>query len=451
MSSRVPEPPAEERPPLSRDPSMWGMTVTQFLGAFNDNLFKQLVLLLCVDVSLRGGDDQQGTALAIFAIPFVLFSGFAGYLADRTSKRSIVVLCKVLEIVIMLLGMAAFAAGGFAPEQQLFYVFVVLACMSTQSAFFGPSKYGILPELFRERDLPQVNGTIQMTTFLAIIFGMALAGYAKDWLGDRLWIISSFCVAIAVVGTLTSLFVRRTPVAHPKLEFQISSLAINAKTWRMLRGDRQLFGVLLISSLFWFVGGVVQSAVNAYGKLQLGYSDGRTSLLAACMGVGIAAGCILAGKVSKKRVNPRLVTVGAAGIAICLFAVTWIGPREMISAASAAETVPESLWQLMVPKSQDEWLARMALTGLGCFAGFFVVPLAVFMQARPPEDQKGRMIGAMNLVNWIGIVLAAFFYQAAVRMLERLGQPVSWMFLLLAMCMLPIALFYRPPTAELSE
>jgi len=438
----------EGLPPLGRDVSFWGMTVTQFLGAFNDNLFKQLVLLICVDIRLRGGNDQQGAALALFAIPFVIFSGFAGFLADRTSKRRIVVLAKVAEIVIMLLGMAAFAFSESYVDGRLHFLFVVLACMSIQSAFFGPSKYGILPELFRERDLPQVNGAIQMTTFLAIIFGMALAGYSKEWFGDRLWIVSSFCVGIAVAGTFTSLFIRRTPVAHPGLPFRPSSLAINSETWQMLRRDRPLFTVLLISSLFWFVGGVVQPAVNSFGKSQLGYSDGRTSILAACMGVGIAIGCIWAGKASKKKVNPRLVTVGAWGIAVSLFALSWIGPRSMFE--GAAETkAPEPFASLLIPVSGEELTARGILTALGVFAGVFVVPLAVFMQSRPPEDQKGRMIGAMNLINWIGIVFSAGFFIAATALLKMIGQPVSFVFMLLAACMLPVALFYRPPETEL--
>ena len=112
------------------------------------------------------------------------------------------------------------------------------------SAFFGPAKYGILPEMFRGEDLPQVNGVIQMTTFLAIIFGVALAGFLKDWFDDRLWLVGAICIVIAGLGTLSSLAVRKTPVAHPGLPFRIDSLAINRETWLMLRGDRKLVGVL---------------------------------------------------------------------------------------------------------------------------------------------------------------------------------------------------------------
>lgn len=436
-------------PPLERDPAFHGMTATQFLGAFNDNLFKQLVLLICVDFAARGGADRQPLAQAIFALPFVLFSGFAGYLSDLTSKRTIVVLAKVTEIVIMLLGMAAFWLGSVRPDWELQALMVVLFLMAMQSAFFGPAKYGILPELFRGRDLPRVNGIIQMTTFVAIIFGTALAGYAAEWFDNRLWMVSAMCVVIAVVGTGTSLFVRPTPIAHPGLKFRPSSLAIDAETWRMLRNDRPLMRVLLVASLFWFLGGVVQQAVNALGKVQWRLGDGRTSLMMACMGVGIALGCLVAGKASHGRVSFRLVTVGAWGIVLSLAAVAGMGlfpfpaPSESAAAmgSAGAEGVPVV-----------EWLARIDLTLAGFFAGLFVVPLQVFMQARPPEDQKGRMIGAMNLVNWIGILLSAGFFQICTWLFGEKGAlahagfnaPLSWTFALLALVLLPIAAFFRP-------
>ncbi|HEX6987126.1 MAG TPA: MFS transporter, partial [Planctomycetaceae bacterium] len=312
-------------PPLAKDPSFLGMTATQFLGAFNDNLFKQLVLLLCIDNVLRGGSDWQGAAQAIFAIPFVFFSGFAGWLSDRTPKRGLVVLCKVAEIVIMAAGMAAFFVGGLRPEALLIYLFIVLALMSAQSAFFGPAKYGILPELFRDRDLPTANGLIQMTTFLAIIFGTALAGFAKDQFGGRLWAVSAMCVGVAVLGTLTSLPIRKTPIAHPGLRLKPSSLAIDSALWDVLRSDRKLLGVLLTSSLFWLVAGLVPTTVNAFGKSQLQLTDTRTSLMAACMGIGIAGGCVLAGRLSKGRVRFGLITAGAWGLIAGFLAAAAIG------------------------------------------------------------------------------------------------------------------------------
>ena len=203
-------------PRLGRDRAFWGLTITQFLGAFNDNLFKQLMLLLAVPVGAAAvsAEDQQGLATVVFSLPFVLFSGYAGYLSDRYSKRPIIVLCKVAEIAVMLLGLAGFlcyAASGYPG------LLVVLFLMGMHSAFFGPGKYGILPELFRAEDLPRANGFILMTTFLAIIFGTASAGLLGELVdrempldesAHRLGIGSGICIGLAVVGTLTSLLIR---------------------------------------------------------------------------------------------------------------------------------------------------------------------------------------------------------------------------------------------------
>jgi acyl-[acyl-carrier-protein]-phospholipid O-acyltransferase/long-chain-fatty-acid--[acyl-carrier-protein] ligase len=304
---------------------------------------------------------------------------------------------------------------------------------------FGPSKYGILPEMLRDSDLPAANGIIQMTTFLSIIFGTAAAGYAKHWFGDRLWVVSVGCVAIAAAGTAASLLIRRTPIAHPGLEFTPSSLGINRETRQLLRHDRPLLGVLLISSLFWFVGGVTLPAVNAFGRLQLGLGDDRTSLLAAMLGVGIAGGCLLGGQLSHKRINFQLVTAGSWGIVAALGALSALGLVQTEPLVPAGTTAAG-----FVDLTHIEWPARLLMIALGVFAGVFVVPLQVFLQSRPPEDQKGRMIGAMNLINWIGILLASGFYFLSSDVLDSLDMPVSWTFALLALAMLPVAVFYRP-------
>ncbi|MEE3368342.1 MAG: MFS transporter [Planctomycetota bacterium] len=411
---------------LWKDRSFQGMTATQFLGAFNDNLFKQLVLLICIDAARQTGrsDVYQPVAQALFALPFVLFSGFAGYLSDRLSKRRIVVVCKGVEIGVMLVGMCVFMSARSSFDPSLALLLCVLTLMGTQSAFFGPAKYGILPELLSERNLPAANGIIQMTTFLAIIFGTAAAGYGKDLLQEDLWLICCGCLAIAILGTLTSLLIRRTSPAQPTLDFDPSSLLVNRDTWKMLVTDRTLFGVLLISSLFWMIGGVLLPAVNAFGKNQLGIGDSRTSIMSASIGFGIASGCALAGKLSQSRIRFELVTAGSWGLVFGLCCLAGVGLVDY-----------EAL-----PVEWVEWIAWLLLVELGVSAGLFVVPLQVFMQTRPPVEHKGRMIGAMNLINWIAILAASGFYYLCAVLLS----PVSWTFGVLAAAVLPVAMFYRP-------
>ncbi len=473
MAQANPNVSADPRPPLWHDISYHAMNFTQFFGAFNDNLFKQLVLLICVDYFHETGHDDQGMALLMFALPFVLFSGFGGYLSDRISKVLIIRAMKVAEIGVM-------AAGFFALHAQngrIEWLLVVVFLMGTHSAFFGPPKYGILPELFRERDLPQVNGMIQMTTFLSIILGMVLASFIKEWFNDRLWIGSAACIVIAAVGTLTSLAIRRTPIAQPGLKFTKSALFVSGETARMLRTDKPLLMVLVISSLFWFLGGVIQPAVNAFGRLQMEYGDGRTGLLAVCMAIGIMVGCLWAGGAARGKIRTGFVKFGAWGIVACLGALAAIGSATGVSleqskadakastskssenasagaqqsAATSAERAPESLAEMLRPTSTIETVCRVLLVGVGFFAGFFYVPLAVIMQVRPPAEQKGRMIGAMNLINWIGIVLAAVFYLVVIEACKLLEIRVSWIFAMSAAVMLPVAMFYRPKIELRSE
>ncbi len=318
-----------------------------------------------------------------------------------------------------------FFAGG-----QLTLLLLVLFFMGTQSAYFGPAKYGILPEMLRGRDLPRANGWIQMTTFLAIIFGTASAGILKDHLGGALWIAGLVCVLIAVVGTLTALLVRPLPAAQPGLAFEASALVVRKDTWQMLRGDRPLFSALMASCLFWFVGGLVLPATNALGLLQLQVGDKRASILTACMGVGIALGCIATGKLSRGRVSFRLMRVGCWGmIALAtLLCLSW----------------PDGSFVL------GYWGAHPALMMLGFFAGMYAVPLQVYLQSRPPAGQKGRMIGAMNLLNWIGILISVGVYELCTLAIREMGLPESTTFAVVAVLLLPVAILYHPADEDLA-
>ena len=428
-----------EGTPLFRDRSFWGMTATQFLGAFNDNVFKQLMLLLAIPVGSAAARkaDEQGLAMIVFSLPFVLFSGYAGYLSDRYSKRTVIVLCKFAEIGIMFLGMLGFLAYGTTGYRGLL---VVLFLMGTHSAFFGPGKYGILPELFREEYLPRANGAILMTTFLAIIFGTASAGFLGDLLytaagqrvPERLWIGSLFCIGIAVCGTIASLLVRPVPAAVPNLRFQFSTLAIPPETRALLTADRPLFVALLVSCLFWLVSGVAMQSVNSLGMTQLGVGERRTSLLTAVIGLGIAAGAVLAGRLSRGKADFRLVTWGAWGMVVGMLVMAVslpAGGGRFTHLLGYAGSFP-------------------VLVVLGMAAGTLAIPVQVFIQTRPPDDQKGRMIAVMNLTNFIAILLSGAIYMGFDRVIGAAGWPRSVLFALNALLILPVAVLYRRQSGE---
>ena len=418
----------DKLPTLYRDRSFWGMLSTQLLGAFNDNLFKQLMLLVALEVAAV---DLQWVAMIVFAVPFVMFSGLAGFLSDRYRKQPIIVAAKVAEIAVMLLGVVAFLTfthTGFVG------LLVVLGLMSLQSTFFGPGKYGILPEMLRQSDLPRANGLMLMTTFLAIIGGTAVAGILIDLFADggqavgrsagNVWVGSAVCVLIAVIGTGTSLLIRCTPPASPGMKFRLDALAIPAQTRSMLRLDRPLLWAVLASSMFWGVAGVTQQTVNSLGVDQLQLSKTATSILAAIVGVGIAGGAVIAGKLCRGRADFRIVRIGAWGCVAFLLLLSLPGPHR---------------GHLL-----GFWGSLPSLALLGVSAGLFAIPLQVFLQSRPPREQKGRMIAVMNQANFTAILLSGVVYG----LFDLIIRAADWnrctIFAFTALLMLPVALFYRP-------
>ena len=408
--------------------SFWGLAIAQFLGAFNDNLFKQIVLLLFVAVPTASGgtSDMQWLATIVFSLPFVLFSGVAGYYSDRNSKSRVVFLCKAAEIAIALAGVATFLVYakigvGMVVIAGLCFV---LFCFGTQSAFFGPGKYGILPEILENRDLPGANGIIVMLTFMSIIFGMSAAGVLKDAFGDRLWIPGVVCVGIAVVGTMAAMMIRSTPPADKDLAFDASALTIPKDMRHLLRSDRPLCGALFISCVFWMTAAIVQQSVNGFGKYQLMLEkDALISYLVATISLGIAIGAAICGWISKGKLKWSMLRWGATGITGTLICMSLSRHGQHVL---------------------GYWGSLVVLTLLGVFTGMFAIPLQVFLQARPPEELKGRMIATQNFMNWIAIILSGVIYFGFTKLVNAAGWPKCIVFLLTAALMGPVALFYRP-------
>lgn len=432
--------PETELPRLYQDRAFWGIAITQFLGAFNDNLYKQLILLLSVPIGVGAVQlDQQGLATVIFALPFVLGSGYAGYLSDKWSKRFVIVAAKVAEIVIMLMGLIGFLGYGATGYSGLL---VVLFLMGSHSTFFGPAKYGILPELFREEDLPRANGFILMTTFLAIIFGTAIAGLLKTWLvpaqggfeagPQRLAYGSLVCIGIAILGTVTSLLLRATPPAQPNLRFTWQTLAIRRESVELLVRDGALWHALLASCVFWLVSGITIQAVNSLGLRQLKLNEFWTSVLTAFIAVGIMAGALLASWLCRRWPHGRVVTVGAWAMAFCSLALSLArGNGDHLLGFGGSVPI---------------------LIGMGMAAGMFAIPVQVFIQSRPPRDQKGRMIAVMNQLNFIAILLSGIVYWIADRVIIARDWPRCYVFLIMASCLVPLAACYQlPPSTTLAH
>lgn len=355
------------------------LVLAQFLGAFNDNAFKQLVLLLAVDQTRdQSGGSYQAIATALFALPFLLFSGFAGNLADRFSKTRVIQLSKFAEIVVMALGAVAFGFGSMP------LLLGIVFLMGAQSAFFGPAKYGILPEMLPRRHLSRANGVILMTTFLSIILGMAAAGILRDLLGDDLYKPQLVYVALAVAGTVSALGIRRMAPAEPNLAVTRRPFGNLFSTLRSIVADRSFLCVVVANSYFWFLGGVVQQTINVYGRRLMNLSNTGTSLLLVSLSVGMAAGSVLGGMISRDRLRLGLTDAGAVIFIVSLTGLTWAHHHAI--------------------------LAHAALVALGIGGGLYGLPLQTCVQMWPPKEEKGRVVAAVNFVNWIFIFLSAGYF-----------------------------------------
>jgi MFS family permease len=353
-------------------PFLW----TQFLGAFNDNLFKIVVSMLAVHLAAA---DRAGSALsivsAVFILPFLLFSGYAGQLADMHSKRTVLIVSKSLEIVAATLGLVAFAFG----HLQLSYA--VLFLIALQATFFSPAKYGVLPEMLPDRDLSRANGVLEMSTFVAIVLGTAVGGYLFEALRAHLWVIGLLVVAVAVAGTGSSFGIPRVPPAAPRQR-------LDRNPWReiwtgiaTLRRDRVLWLTVVGISYFWFLGSLLQLVMILFGTEVMALSETWVGVLTAFAAIGIGVGSLVAGRLSGDKVELSLAPIGAIGMGV--FAMVL---------ARSGHSFP---------------MAAINLTIVGFFGGFFAVPLNALLQQRSGGGEKGRLMATNNFLNTVAIMLAS--------------------------------------------
>ena len=354
-------------------PFLW----TQFLGALNDHVYKMVVSLAAVNVAIGAGGGSQFLSLAqgIFILPFILFSGYAGYFADAYSKRAVLIATKSFEILAMGSAVVAFLSG------RIEFMLVVLFLMATQSAFFSPAKYGILPEMLADKDLSRGNALLQMTTFAAIILGTSLGTLFFDSLSDRLWIVGWMLLAIAFAGVTASLGIAQVPPSGRDGRFRFNPWGEISAGVRRLWNDRRLWLTVAGISYFWFLGALMQIAILLFGKTALGASDLEVGALLVFFAIGIGGGSMASGRLSGDKVELGLVPLGAIGM----------GVFSMLLSASA----PSYSW------------AATWMVGLGFSGGFFIVPLDAFLQQRAEQGERGRLIAASGFLSNVAILVAS--------------------------------------------
>jgi acyl-[acyl-carrier-protein]-phospholipid O-acyltransferase / long-chain-fatty-acid--[acyl-carrier-protein] ligase len=356
----------------------WALIVTQFQGAFSDNVVKNLVILIALfGASMTAVEKNHfGESIgALFSLPFILFSMGGGFLADRFSKRSVMLGVKIFELLIMSLVLA----GLWTLNKHVLLASVFL--MGTHSAFFGPSKYGSLPELLPERKLSWGNGILELGTFMAIILGTVAAAFLAQHLRGEQWVSGLILIGLAVLGFFACLQITRIPAANPQKKFNAN---FPAEVWRQLRamrGDRPLWLAVIGNTYFNFLGALMLLNLFFYGADVLHVDETKIGLLNVALAVGIGVGSVAAGYLSGGKIEYGLVPLGAFGLSIF----------------SALLALP----QLSVTHA----LVLLALLGLA--GGFFIVPIAALLQHRPARDNKGQVQATANLLSFVGVFLAS--------------------------------------------
>lgn len=358
---------------------LW-LNTTQFLGALNDNIYRFLLAFCLIDVM---GADQADRVMsisgAVFMIPFIVLLPLAGVLADRFSKQRIIVLTKFAELAIMLLGWWAFGAKAAAP------LYAILFLMAAQSAFFGPSKYGIIPELVGREGLSRANGYIVALTFMATIGGTFLAPTISKMVRGNFGAAGVSCVAVAATGILCSLRIERTPPAGSDRRASIFFLKDVWRTLYGLRHDRHMMLTVFGAGYFFLLGAFFQLNLIPYGIQTLGLSKEDSGYLYAIAAIGVGAGGVLAGRISGRHIEFGVVPIGAFFMAL---------------SSGGLGLVPVNVWV------SGTWIA---LLGLGC--GMFIVPLEAYIQDRSPDNRRGEILAAVYFVQWTcGLVAAALLF-----------------------------------------
>jgi acyl-[acyl-carrier-protein]-phospholipid O-acyltransferase/long-chain-fatty-acid--[acyl-carrier-protein] ligase len=353
---------------------LW-LNSAQFLGALNDNLFKFFIIFFLIGMHGPGSESRINAMVgAVFVIPFLLFVAAAGVVADRFSKRTVILCVKGAEVGVMCAGVAALAAGS---EPALY---AVLFLMALQSALFGPSKYGIVPELVGRDRLSRANGFLQAFTYLAIIFGTVLAPFLSGVYDGAYARAGIFCVVFAVLGLVCAGRMEPTPPAGSDATFSPLFVRDIWRTMAGIRKDSYLVLAVVASGYFLMIAAYMQLNIIPYGRQVLNWSAEDSTYLFLLAAVGIGIGSITAGKMSGRSVEFGLVPIGALGLMI------------------------GNLGLSVVPAHPGAIGALIALTGVS--AGIFIVPINAFIQFRSPRGKLGEILAASSFLSWIGVLTA---------------------------------------------
>ncbi|MBN2143412.1 MAG: MFS transporter [Candidatus Aureabacteria bacterium] len=386
------------------------MAATYFCSVFNDNFFKQSVLLLAVSA---GRNDAQGLATMIFTLPYLIVTAPAGWLADRFSKRNVVICVKVLELIAMIigaLGMLLLKPGDSLSSFSWLLILTMLALMGIHASLFSPSLNGSIPELYPESYVTQANGIVKLVCTLAILCGIALAGFALDSQSTSAiitWfqhifpapvgqcVVALTVLSVAVFGLLVSFGVPKRKAAGTRDSFPWFGPVNTVRDLLKIREDSLLHISVWANTFFWFMGSLMVLIINEMGPMQFNLNKTSTSVLVVAEMLGVGVGALLAARFAKgeKWYRVLLPTLFMMTLFLLLMSCIIYMPSFKFR---------EFSFQVMV--------LFLLLVLFGVCSGLYLIPLESFIQIRPSADQKGKVIAASNFAALMGVFVAGPLY-----------------------------------------
>lgn len=377
------------------------MATTYCLGVFNDNYFKQAAMLLAVTL---GMSSLQGWATLLFALPFILFSSTAGWVADRFSKKSVVVGSKALECLAMIIGAVGILYGNWTCILGMIFI------MGLQSTFFSPALNGSIPELYPPAYVPKANGILKTVSTLSILAGIAAAGITLDSAWPETFILpvgknilAITIILVSLLGLLASLGIHKRPAANTKnYPFPQYGPISSINDLKEICRDRQQFIAIAADTWFYFIASLVILTINILGLNQLGMSKTATSLMSMSLMLGVCTGSLIIARFTVMDRWSKYLLPASVGMAAGQFLAT------------ATILMPADL--------QTTWLAgSLILSGIS--AGIFLIPVTSFLQVYPKHEEKGRVLAAANFSGFIGILAAGIIFN----LLDSLMSPAKVM------------------------
>lgn len=390
---------------------------TQFCGAFNDNVFKNALIILiayrAASWSSFGSDTLINMCAALFTLPFFLFSAFAGQLADKYEKSTLIRWIKVLEIIIMLCVVVGFY------YQSLYGLMLILFLMGFQSALFGPVKYSILPQHLTEDELTGGNGLVEMGTFVAILIGTIVGGVLVSIKPNGTTYVSIAVISVAILGRLFSQWIPVAKPPAPDLRLNWNIVTQTIRTARYALERKSVFIAIIGISWLWFVGILFLAQVPNYTRHILHGDELVVTLILSVFSIGIGVGSLLCERLSGHKVEIGLVPFGAIGLTIFPLIIAFSGQYFPVHAHLGVADflrIPMSYWML----------ANVA--AMGAFGGFYVVPLYVMMQLRSVLEHRSRVVAANNITNSFFMVISVLMAMT----LLNLGVSIPELFVIVA-------------------